>query len=118
MGQGWVALVGLLVLAVVIVTDVVFALDRVEGNTYSELLIRAARYFVIVPTATGVVAGHWFLTLGTKRPPGGLGVLIALGIGLALLDHLTDHWLAAHTHPAQWLLLGLALGSSLWSMGH
>lgn len=114
--SSFVALLGVIILVVVIATDIVFAVDRLPGNTYSELIIQAARYFVIIPTACGVVAGHWFLTLGTQRPPFGLGILIAVGVGLALVDHLSDHWLASHTHAAQWFLLGCALGSTLWSM--
>ena len=111
------AVIGVILVLIIVGIDIVFALNKHPGDTFSEIIVRVSQMHAVFPLAVGVIAGHWALTLGSPRLPGGLFVLLALGLVVLVVDLTTDNWLARHTHPAQWALLGMALGSMLWSMG-
>lgn len=104
------------VVAFVIISDIPLALDGEAGNTYSEFLRDLSYRYAVVPTFGGVVVAHWFCTFGQKAAPGGLWILIVLGIFLFLVDFLTEGWLITRTHPALWLQVGQALGAGLWAL--
>lgn len=104
----------ILCVAYVIVSDVVLALNGRPGDTYSEMFAAWSYQYAALPAAWGAISGHWFLTLGIKSPWWGLFMLLGVGAALLVVDLVTHNWLARHTHPGAWFLIGIALGSMFW----
>lgn len=105
-----------LIFAFIVGSDIMLAVDKIDGNTYSELLRTLSYRWPVIPMAGGVILGHWFLNMSTPRPYGGLGMLLAFGLLITVVDFFSQHTISSHTHPAQWALLGLSLGSYFWSL--
>lgn len=113
----WGEVLGVVLLLVIIGSDVVLALDGRVGNTYSEHITRLGSRMIVVPYAVGVIVGHWCLPSHLPRVPGGLGLCIAIGAVLALLDWRSGHLMARHEVPMiAWVLQGIVCGALLWSM--
>lgn len=104
------------IVAFIVGSDIVLAVDGIEGNTYSELLRTLSYRWPVIPAAGGAILGHWFLNMSTPRPPGGLVMLLGFGLVITLADVFSSHAVSSHTHPAQWMLFGLAVGSYFWSL--
>ena len=111
------AIIGLAILFIILVTDIVFALDAKDGNTYSEMITLLSQKYILIPLWGGIIAGHWFVTLGVNRPKGGLFILIGMSLVLLAIEIATKHFLATNTHSTHWMLFGIALGSIFWSQG-
>lgn len=114
--MGWSLIAMILILAVIVVTDIVLALNGKPGDTYSEMIFDWAKVSVFPPLAMGAVIGHWFFDLGIDRPRGGVFMLgAAVGV-FVLIDAISGSRLTETTHPAVWVHLGISLGCTLWSL--
>jgi hypothetical protein len=51
---------GLIIVAAITVTDIIFAADKASGNTYSEIIRHWGIHTAIVPYICGVLSGHFF----------------------------------------------------------
>ena len=112
----WVIVIVLVV--VLIVIDIVLVSDRVEDNTFSELLRLGGKVSTFFPWTIGVLMGHWYHPVDHLRPiiraPWNY---ITLGIIALIIFVLGAVFLyALKIYTPQWftVLFGLVIGSLLW----
>lgn len=107
----------LLVTALVLGSNIIWAVDQTPGNTYSARIREAAAMMATVPLFVGALSGHWF---GPEQQPvaGGLWIIIAIGAAVTTVEALTGGWIARHVHPSLLCGLGFFCGSVLWTMHH
>lgn len=57
----WLSFITIVAVTVyIILTDIPLALNKVQGDTYSERIKALAQAHMLVPAFAGVVCGHWF----------------------------------------------------------
>jgi hypothetical protein len=113
---------GLIIVAAIIGLDIFFAIDKVSGNTWSEIIRHFAKSTPIVPWICGVLSGHFFwpAALGKYIPllgqPSSIALLIwigcilgIIGLGLTKSGIMFPLWLA--------FIIGGAGGIFLWPVG-
>jgi len=116
-GQSVSIVIGLIIVVVLIIVDVWLAVDKLPGNTWSELLREASRHTLFVPWSLGVLLGHWFHPIdGLAALAGGASIWILVGlsavlVGVGLLLRFVVKW----EPPAwPWALGGMVVGAILW----
>lgn len=110
-------LAGVLIIAL-IVLDIPAAIDRIEGNTFSELLRRGGREMAVFPWTISIFAGRWF------HPFDGLDVFGRDGqVALLVVTFLVvvgTYLCRRYFRPVpSWIIviLGLISGAVLWPAG-
>jgi hypothetical protein len=110
----------LLVLAVifmvaVIAVDVPAAIDRTEGNTFSELLREGGKQITIFPWAFAVFAGRWFHPVDNLELAGVGGVVVLMILTFVVVSGGDVLRRNGHAVPS-WLVVvaGLLAGALLW----
>jgi hypothetical protein len=105
---GWI--IGVCFVALVLY-DVVIYFERTPDDTITHLIRDWGERHPSVPTAVGVLVGHWFWPVRRSYPESGPWVLLGLGIGLVALDLLGK---LPAVPPLSCILLGAALSGWLW----
>ena len=122
-GAGWwVTVISILVVTVYLISwDLVVATNKVQGDTISEIIAAIARKHLIIPTAFGIVAGHFFWP-GTPRlvPSQTIGAFVIIGllvIGFDLLHWKYDlvFWGWLEKYPIVIFQVSVILGHLTWS---
>jgi hypothetical protein len=108
-----------LVTVLLVVLDIIFALNGVQGDTISALIIAASLQCPMIPYAFGCVGGHLFHRTDTDWPakpwyfPG--VIMPAAGLFLWLVWAALDIAVAVGSYaPLLPFLAGVAAGASLW----
>lgn len=117
-----VIILGLIIVAAIIGFDILFAVDQVKGNTWSEIIRFFAKTTPMVPWICGVLSGHFFwpAALGKYIPllgqPSSIALLIwtgctlgIIGLGLTKTGMIFPLWIA--------FIIGIVGGVLLWPVG-
>ncbi len=107
---------GLVLLAIVIGLDVKFATDKLDGNTWSEMIRKMSHFTTLVSWAWGVLAGHFFHP-GWKhlmKYPDNIALLVWLTLGTTifgayLIREYHNPWL-----PWIFMFIAVFVGAKLW----
>lgn len=91
--------------------NIVVYIEPTPGDTLSAVLRDYADPHPSIPTAIGVLCGHWFWPPRDRHPPYGVAVLLVWGTVFAALD-----WLGVLPVIPSGLSFigGFALGALLW----
>ena len=114
--------IGVILIAVLIGLDIWFAVDKIDYNTWSEIIRKWAKATPVIPWICGVLSGHFFWPMNWKswlplmERPGGIALMIwtgcvvgIIGLGLTKSNISFPLWLA--------FLIGAAGGLLLWPVG-
>ena len=117
-----VVVLGLVIVAAIIGLDIFFAIDKVGGNTWSEIIRCFAESTPMIPWICGVLSGHFFwpAAIGKYIPllgqPNSIALLIwtgcivgIIGLGLIKSGMVFPLWLA--------FIIGGIGGMFLWPVG-
>ena len=108
----------ILVLLYILGSDVIFLMDGVEGNTYSELIRKAGGIITFIPWAWGGLGGHFFHAGWGQiiKSPSNIAimcwlsvVITILGWGLTKSGFVYSNWI-----PYASFLLGSVAIGRLW----
>src|SRR5262245_44696520 len=116
-GQTLATVLGLIIAGALIIIDIWLVLDRLPGNTWSELLRELSRDTLFIPWSLGVLIGHWFHPVDDLQPvAGGASIWLLIGLTVILVVvGLILRFAAKFTPPAwPWALAGMVAGAALW----
>ena len=116
-GETLSTVLGLIIVGILIGVDVWLAVDKLPGNTWSELLREFSQHTLFVPWSLGVLMGHWFHPIDDlEAVAGGASIWILIGATVVLVAlGLVLRFVAKYTPPAwPWVLGGLVAGTLFW----
>ena len=109
--------IGLGLLALLVGVDIYLAMDKLPGNTWSEILRRWAVATPLIPWIYGVLGGHFYHPIENLEPilskPGNIELLVWLtilvgmvGLGLLRAGNPVSPWVG--------VVPGFVVGALLW----
>jgi len=129
MGIGAIAMIVLAAVAIaaIIIYDIPLALDKIKGNTFSELTLSAAKASFFLTVAVGILLGHFFWPkYGGWDPPGWLTITVLASVGALFLGFDIYEWAKAgvqwsnpvvdfiRKYPIVLVLSAIPLGHWIW----
>ena len=89
--------------AVIIGLDIYMAVNGVPGDTFSELVLVAAKKSLFLQASLGIIIGHLLWPTSQYRPPGWATVLFLVLTGIMWLGFDIHYW--ARDNPGNFAVL-------------